>query len=84
MPSLVALAEELLAYAREVDESCKENDIAHTSFDTDTLDLLPRKLQTTRWKLLDLSHTFRQLLRGARLSGLDIAYSVVFLSNGTL
>lgn len=83
MPSLVALAEELLIYAKQVEESLESNKIAATSFDADTLELLPREAQNTRWKLLDLSHNFRQLLRGARLAGLDIAYSVAFLSNAT-
>lgn len=80
MPSLVSLAEELLVHAKRLEESLGQNDIAHTSFEKDTLELLPDDAQKLRWDLLDLSHNFRQLIRGARLSGLDVAYSVVFFS----
>ncbi|KAH8696561.1 hypothetical protein BGW36DRAFT_398082 [Talaromyces proteolyticus] len=75
MPSLVFLAEELLAQARRIEEALEQSKISHTSFEKDTLELLPDDIQMLRWDLVDTSHTFRQLLRGARLSGLDIAYS---------
>jgi hypothetical protein len=80
MPSLVSLAEELLAHAKKIDGSLEQNNIPHTSFGKDTLELLPDDAQKLRWDLLDLSHNFRQLIRGARLAGLDIAYSVHFVS----
>jgi hypothetical protein len=78
MPSLVSVAEELLAQAKVVDGLMEQNEIPPTSFDKDTLELLPDDVQKLRWDLLDTSHTFRQLLRGARLSGLDIAFNVRF------
>jgi len=78
MPSLVALAEELLAQAKEFDEVLKQNNIPHPSFDKDTLESLPDNAQKLRWDLLDTSHNFRQLVRGARLSGLDVAFGVSF------
>lgn len=78
MPSLVSLAEELLAQAKRIDGLLEQHNIPHPSFDKDTLELLPDVAQKLRWDLLDTSHTFTQLLRGARLSGLDIAFGVLF------
>ncbi|CRG88299.1 Sterigmatocystin 8-O-methyltransferase [Talaromyces islandicus] len=75
MSSLTALAEELLAQSKRIDEILEQNGIPHTSFEEDTLELLPDRAQKLRWDLLDTSHIFRQLIRGPRLSGLDIAYS---------
>lgn len=77
MSSLVALAEELLAQAKEVEQLLEQNNLPPTSFDKDTLELLPDSAQKLRWDLLDTSHTITQLLRGARLSGLDIAFGVL-------
>ncbi|KAH0524391.1 hypothetical protein TsFJ059_006914 [Trichoderma semiorbis] len=74
MSSLVALAEEVLAQAKEVEQLLEQNNLPPTSFDKDTLELLPDSAQKLRWDLLDTSHTITQLLRGARLSGLDIAF----------
>lgn len=76
MPSLVSLAEELLAQAKEIERTLEENNIPPTSFDKDTLEQLPTDAQKLRRDLLDTSHEIRQLARGARLSGLDIAFSV--------
>ena len=76
MPSLVSLAEELLAQAKDIERTLKNNNIPPTSFDKDTLELLPSDAQKLRWDFLDTSHEIRQLARGARLSGLDIAFSV--------
>ena len=78
MPSLVSLAEKLLAQATRIDEILEQNNIPYPSFDTDTLESLPDDAQKLRWDLLDTSHDFRQLVRGARLSGLDIAFGVLF------
>jgi hypothetical protein len=78
MPSLVSLAEELLAHAKKFDEILEQNNIPYPSFDKDTLESLPDDAQKLRWDLLDTSHNFRQLVRGARLSGLDIAFGVRF------
>ena len=80
MPSLVSLAEELLAQAKKLDEILEQNNIPSTSFDKDTFELLPHEAQELRWDLLDASHNFKQLVRGARLSGLDIAFGVYFIS----
>ncbi|KAK2760703.1 hypothetical protein FQN54_001938 [Arachnomyces sp. PD_36] len=76
MPSLVSLAEELLAQAKEIERTLEKNNLPPTSFDKDTLEQLPSEAQKLRWDLLDTSHEIRQLARGARLSGLDIAFSV--------
>lgn len=76
MPSLVSLAEELLAQAKDIERTLEKNNIPPTSFDKDTLEQLPSDAQKLRWDLLDTSHEIRQLARGARLSGLDIAFSV--------
>ena len=76
MPSLTSLAEDSLALAKEVDESLKQNGIAYTDFGEDTLESLPENIQKLRWDLLDIAHDFRQLIRGARLSGLDVAFNV--------
>jgi hypothetical protein len=78
MPSLVSLAEELLAQAKKIDAVLEQNNIPCTSFEEDTLESLPDDAQKLRWDLLDTSHNFRQLVRGARLSGLDIAFGVLF------
>lgn len=77
MPSLVALAEEQLAQAKRLEAILEQNKIPNTSFDRDTLELLPDDAQKLRWDLLDASHEFRQLVRGARLSGLEISFSVL-------
>ena len=76
MPSLVSLAEELLAQAKKIDEVLEQNGIQYPSFDRDTLETLPEDVQKLRGELCDTSHTIRQLVRGARLSGLDIAFAV--------
>ena len=76
MPSLVSLAEELLAQAREIDGVLEKNGIPYPSFDHDTLERLPKEAQELRRELADTSHTIRQVTRGARLSGLDIAFNV--------
>jgi hypothetical protein len=78
MSSLTAVAEQLLAQSKRIDEVLEQHSIKNTSFEEDTLELLPDHVQKLRWDLLDTSHTFLQLLRGPRLSGLDIAYSVLF------
>ena len=77
MASLVSLAEKVLAQAKEFDAILEQNNIPHTSFDKDTLESLPDDVQKLRWNLLDTSHDLRQLVRGARLSGLDIAFGVL-------
>lgn len=77
MPSLTSLAEELLAQARVIDDLLEKNGLSSTSFDNDTLELLPEDAQRLRWDLLDTSHNFRQLVSGAKLSGLDIAFGVI-------
>ena len=79
MPSLVSLAEKLLCQAKEIDKILEQNNLPYTSFDEDTLEPLPDDAQKIRWDLLDTSHDFRQLVRGARLSGLDIAFNVLFI-----
>ena len=76
MPSLVALAEEQLALAKRLEATLEQNNIPPTSFERDTLELLPDDAQKLRWDLLDTSHELRQLLRGAKLSGYDICFSV--------
>lgn len=76
MPSLASLAEELLAQARKIDGVLEQNGIQYPSFDHDTLEKLPEDAQKLRRELTDTSHKIRQLARGARLSGLDIAFSV--------
>lgn len=81
MPSLVSLAEELLAQAKVFEAILKENSIPHPSFHMDTLESLPDEAQKLRWSLLDNSHNFRQLVRGARLSGLDVAFNVCSTSS---
>jgi len=78
MPSLVSLAEDLLAQAKKLDEILDQNNIPSTSFDKDILKSLPHEAQEIRSDLLDASHNFKQLVRGAKLSGLDIAFSVRF------
>ena len=84
MPSLVSLAEELLAQARKIDEALEQNGIPYPSFDHDTLETLPEDAQKLRKELSDTSHTIRQLVRGARLSGLDLAFSVSLQANDRL
>jgi hypothetical protein len=85
MPSLTSLAEELLVQARVIDGLLEKNGLSPTSFDNDTLELLPEDAQRLRWDLLDTSHNFKQLVRGAKLSGLDIAFGVIrnpYLNHG--
>ena len=76
MPSLSSLAEESLALAKKIDKSLEQSSRAYTTFSDDTLESLPEEAQKLRWDLLDLTHDLRQLVRGARLSGLDIAFNV--------
>lgn len=76
MPSLVSIAEELLAQAKKIDALLEKSGTPYPSFDHDTLETLPDDAQKLRRELADTSHTIRQLARGARLSGLDIAFSV--------
>jgi hypothetical protein len=78
MPSLASVAEEILRNAKRIDEILEQNRLNSTSFDEDTLDKLPDSAQTLRWDLLNASHNFRQLVRGAAHSGLDIAFAVPF------
>lgn len=73
--SLVSLAEELLAQAKKLDAVLEQHNIPYTSFEEDTLVLLPHEAEELRTSLVDTSHNFKQLVRGARLSGLDIALS---------
>ncbi|KAJ6784555.1 hypothetical protein PWT90_10066 [Aphanocladium album] len=75
MPSLVSLAEQLLAQAKKLDAALNRNSIPAPSFDEDTLEQLPQEAQQLRWDLLDTSDVIRQLTRGARLTGLDISFS---------
>ena len=79
MQSLVSLAEDLLAQAKQIETILEQKNISHTSFDNDTLESLPEDAQKLRWNLLDTSHKFRQLVRGARLSGLDVAFGVLLI-----
>ena len=76
MSSLVSLAQELFAQAKEIEAVLERNGIQQPSFDHDTLEELPEDAQKLRRELADTSHTIRQLARGARLSGLDIAFNV--------
>jgi hypothetical protein len=76
MTSLASRAQELLAQAKQLDRILEQNNIPYPSFDNDALEQLPEDAQRLRWNLLDNSHNLRQLVRGARLSGLDIAFSV--------
>lgn len=75
MPTLTSLAEELLTQAKELDAMLEQNNIPPTSFDEDTLALLPLEAQGLRKDLMNASHDFKQLLRGASLSGLDISFN---------
>ncbi|KAL9051499.1 MAG: hypothetical protein Q9162_005972 [Coniocarpon cinnabarinum] len=75
MPSLVLLAEELLTQARQFEEILEQNRIGCPSFDHDTLENLPDDAQELRKDICDTSHTIQQLARGARLSGLVIAFN---------
>lgn len=76
MPSLVLLAEQLLAQAKELEAVLDRSNIPGPSFEDDTLEQLPQEAQQLRWNLLNTSDVIRQLTRGARLTGLDISFSV--------
>ncbi|ERF77162.1 hypothetical protein EPUS_08466 [Endocarpon pusillum Z07020] len=75
MPSLTSMAKSLLARAQEIDAELEARGIPYPSFDVDTLEKLPFEAQKKRWELVDASHEFRQLTRGAMLSAWDIAFN---------
>lgn len=76
MPSLTSLAQDLVARAQKIDAHLEENNIPYPSFENDTLEDLPPDVQALRWELANASHEFKQLTRGAIMSGWDIAFNV--------
>ncbi|KAI1130877.1 O-methyltransferase-domain-containing protein [Nemania abortiva] len=75
MPSLTSMAEGILARAKKLDAYFEAQNIAHTSFDDDTLDKLPDGLQDERWALANDVNELKQLSRGAAQTTLDYALS---------
>lgn len=78
MPSLVALAEDLLAQTKQLDSVLKARGVQQPSFDNDPLDELPEDVQRLRKKMTDTSHVIRQLAQGPKAAGLEIAFNVSF------
>ncbi|KAI1773274.1 O-methyltransferase-domain-containing protein [Hypoxylon cercidicola] len=75
MPSLTSMAESILARAKKIDAYLEAQNIAYPSFDDDTLDQLPPKLQDERWAFVNDVNELKQLSRGAAQRTLDCAFS---------
>ena len=76
MPSLTSMAETILAQAKKLDAYLESNDIAYPSFDEDTLDQLPNRLQDDRWALANSTNELKKLARGAAMGTMDTAFNV--------
>lgn len=76
MPSLTSVAEGILAQAKKLDAYLESNNIPYPSFDEDTLDKLPDKLQDDRWALANSSNELKKLARGAAMGTMDTALNV--------
>lgn len=79
MPSFASLARDLLAQAEQLDALLEQHGVSSPSFENDTLEALPEEAQALRRRIVDSSHDVHQLARGARQSGLDIAFGVSLL-----
>lgn len=76
MPSLTSIAEAILAQAKKLDAYLESNEIRYPSFEEDTLDQLPDKLQDDRWALANSSNELKKLARGAAMGTIDTALNV--------
>ncbi|KAI0974688.1 O-methyltransferase-domain-containing protein [Xylaria arbuscula] len=75
MPPFTSMAERIVARAKKLDTYLETNNIAYTSFEDDTLDLLPDELQDERWALSNDVNELKQLSRGPAHTTLDLALS---------
>ncbi|KAK2593655.1 hypothetical protein QQS21_008659 [Conoideocrella luteorostrata] len=75
MPSLTSMAEAILAQAKKIDAYLEAQGSSYPSFEEDTLDELPDKLQNERWALANSANELKQLVRGAEARVTDTAMS---------
>ena len=76
MGSLTALAEELLANAKRLDQHLLSQKLPSTTFDNDTLGDLPPEMESARKTLIDLSQDLKQLSQGPVGSSMELIFTV--------
>lgn len=81
MPSLTSVAEGILAQAKKLDAYLESNNIPYPSFDEDTLDKRPDKLQDDRWALANSSNELKKLARGAAMGTMDTMDTALNVGN---
>ena len=77
MPSLTALAEEVLANTKRLDAYLESKGLPYTDFQEDTLSNLPLDLETTRNALVDSAQTLKRLALGPGGVYTEILFSVL-------
>ncbi|KAL8810901.1 MAG: hypothetical protein Q9223_007651 [Gallowayella weberi] len=75
MVTLTSLAEEILVYARQIDEYHASKGIPLPTFDHDTLDDLPADIAVARDHLVDTTQTLKQLSQGGVNRTVEIVFS---------
>ncbi|KAL8807090.1 MAG: hypothetical protein Q9182_000923 [Xanthomendoza sp. 2 TL-2023] len=75
MGTLTSLAEEVLVYARQIDEYHASKGLPSPTFDHDTLDDLPPDIAVACDHLVDTTQTLKQLAQGGVNRTIDIVFS---------
>ena len=76
MLTLTAIAEKILARAKEIDAYLESRGLTSPSFDNDVLAYAPTKIQDLRASLANSSNDLKELTRGPVMSAMDIVFNV--------
>lgn len=76
MVTLTSMAEEILVYARQIDDHLASKGLPSPSFDHDTLESLPDHIALARDHLVDTTQSLKQLSQGGIGRATEIAMGV--------